>query len=254
MIDLLILTSCIAPPKQDFLKLCDHEVRYNQTLECIKYFLNSKTFKRIVLCDGSGFEIKDQELENISITSNTELELLTFKQDFQKVKDLGKGYGEGQIMDYILENSRLFKSSSFFIKVTGRLVVENIKPLVDKLNSSNTYFNIYPSKYLGCVDTRVYAMPTSLYVGKFRACYKSVNDAQRHSYEFCFTDVINENRIKIHYFPEVPRISGISGTNNKPYRQDAVYYVECILTKLHLMNTKLAAFLIIIVRTVFNRF
>lgn len=252
MIDLLILTSCIQPPKQDFLKLVNTDQRLEQTLTCVKFYIDSSAFQRIIICDGSNYQLDNTGISEYAAKHNVKLEILTFNQDFEKVAEFGKGYGEGEIMKYIVRNSILYKESSFFIKITGRLRIKNIKEITVKMKSMHTYFNIFPSRYIGCVDTRIYGIGTNLYEELFLDVYKQVDDRNRRSYEFCFTDTIKQNSLDITCFPEVPQIEGISGTNNKAYKLDAVYYTECLLTKLNLMNTSFSSYLILIVRTISN--
>lgn len=246
MVDLLIITSCINPPQQAYLKLTDGKIRYAQTIKSLRFYILSKMFRKIVLCDGSGYAFEDVDIVCLAKSNNVELELLSFQQDFNMVKEKGKGYGEGQIMEYIVEHSLLFQNSSFFVKITGRLKVLNIVDLTLKLSPKKNYFNIYQSRYIGCVDTRVYGMSTTLFKNIFLNAYKNVNDFKRHSYEFCFTDILKTYGIQYSCFPVVPQIIGFSGTGNIPYKLDSIYYLECILTKSHLMNTKFASYLILL--------
>lgn len=246
MIDLLIITSCINPPQQAYLKLTDGNKRYAQTIESLKFYILSKMFRKIILCDGSDYVFDEEDVIGLAKSNNVELELLSFQQDFNMVKEKGKGYGEGQIMEYIVKHSMLFPSCSFFIKITGRLKVLNIIDLTLKLSSEKNYFNIYQSRYIGCVDTRIYGMSTTLFKNNFLNAYRNVNDFERRSYEFCFTDILKTNGIYYCCFPVVPQIIGFSGTGNIPYKLDSIYYIECILTKFHLMNTKFASYLILL--------
>lgn len=246
MIDLLVVTSCINPRQQKNLQLFDPEERYQQTIECLKFFIDSAMFKSIVVCDGSGYNFAQNEIKKYSEEKKIELELLSFQQDFSKVEKLGKGYGEGEIMKYIVDNSRLFKKSHFFLKITGRLRVINIKEICQKISSGKVYFNIIPARYIGCVDTRLYGMNTEIYIRYFIDTYKAVNEQEHKSYEYCFTDTIRENKIELHSFPVVPLYAGISGTNNTEYSPDIVYKVECLLTKVGIMNTFFAGIVILV--------
>ena len=254
MIELLILTSCINPPKQSFLKLADSTERLAQTIESLKFYISSNAVKNIVLCDGSGFDFSHTNIAHLTKSKDINVEILSFVQDFSSVSERGKGYGEGEIMAHIVKYSKLFEKCQYFVKVTGRLKIDNIFVLSQKMDFSKTYFNVYPSRYIGCVDTRLYGMKTADYVKYFILAYKNVYDSLRMSYEFCFTDIIRINSLPICYFPEVPKIFGISGTNNRAYKLDAVYYAECILTKMNIMNSRFASYKILLVRTISKLF
>lgn len=250
MIDLLILTSCIRPEKQSFLRLQDPDARYKQTIDCLKYYIENTDIKNVVICDGSGYDLTNDPIANYAGSHNVCFEALFFKQNSEKVNLLGKGYGEGEIMLYIKNNSVLFKRCKTFVKVTGRLIVKNIDVISHAIDAeNNTYFNIIPSLYLGCVDTRVYAMSKDSYISYFGEAYKKVDERKRQSYEFCFTDVINTNKIKILPFPYVPIIAGYSGTQNMKYKKDFIYYTSKIMTALGIMNSKFAAVVLLIIHS-----
>lgn len=256
MIDLLVITSCVNPPRQQFLRLVDSKERMMQTKQCLDFFISSRLFRNIVICDGSNVDCVDQDLINKAENNDVKLETLFFKQDFEKVMLLGKGYGEGEIMEFVVKNSVLFKQSTFFIKITGRLKVSNIRSLLMNINTSLVYFNIFPARKLGCVDTRLYGMPTDRFVHYFLTAYKQVNDNQRRSYEYCFTDVLHFNKLRFSPFAYVPVFEGFSGTENRRYSKDLVYWTEFILNDFGLMNTKFASIAILsssLVRKIFKK-
>lgn len=246
MVDLLVITSCVMPPQQQFLKLVDSKERMRQTKQCLDFFISSRLFRYIVICDGSNVDCTDQYLKNKAENNDVRLESLFFLQNFEKVRLFGKGYGEGEIMEHIVKNSILFEQSKFFIKITGRLSVNNIRSLLMHINTSSIYFNIFPARKLGCVDTRLYGMPTDKYEHYFLSAYKQVNDSQRRSFEYCFTDVLQVNKLKFIPFAYVPIFDGLSGTKNRRYSKDLVYWTEYIFNILGLMNTKIASIAIFV--------
>lgn len=241
MVDLLILTSCINPPKQDFLMLTDQTERYTQMIDSIKYYITAGVFKNIVVCDGSNYNLENEEIRNNADINNINLEILYFNQDFSSVRKFGKGYGEGEIMRYIIENSQLYRKATNFIKITGRLKIININKIYHRLNPQNNYFNFFPATKIGCVDTRFYMIQKVIYESVLINSYKKVNDRLRNSYEYCFTDDLHNNNIRFYCFPEVPEFIGYSGTTNTRYGKDSFYHLENILTKLGIMKTKIGA-------------
>ncbi len=248
MIDSLILTSCVYPPEQKLLKLNDGKERYKQTLNSILFYIGCGLFRRIIVCDGSGCDFGSENLPTFSKKHDVQLEILYFKQDFFKVSEYGKGYGEGEIMNYVISNSNLLRNCFNFVKITGRLCVENIDTIVSGVKDKNyIYFNIIPSKKIGCVDTRVYIMPKETYRNYFLDAYKRVNDGIGNTYEYCFTDVIKANKLKIHSIPQVPILVGYSGTENKQYGKDLEYKTKVLLKKVGLMNTMFAAYILLVI-------
>lgn len=249
MVDLLILTSCIQPTQQDNLKLLDWKERYNQTIACLKFYIESGAFSKILICDGSGYGLRDDAITKYASNHFVEFESLSFLQNQELVKMKGKGAGEGEIMAYIVQNSKLFKECSSFIKVTGRLVVGNIVELVGKMTPTETpYFNIMVSRVRGSVDTRVYGISTSMYANYFIDAYKNVDDNAGETYEIVFGRILKSNNIKYKPLPLTPILIGKSGTDNKAYQKDVTYYVSVIMTKIGLMNTNIALFVLGIIK------
>ena len=94
---ILLITSCVAPPMQPNLILSDPQIRCKETIKGLIFFIKSGTFDKIVLCDNSGFTFNNDELTALATNYNVSLEILTFVGDSSKVKERGKGYGEGAV-------------------------------------------------------------------------------------------------------------------------------------------------------------
>lgn len=50
----------------------------------------------------------------------------SFQGDVDAVRMKGKGYGEGEILAYLYENSSIMQRSRYYYKITGRLTINNI--------------------------------------------------------------------------------------------------------------------------------
>ncbi|MGN0347434.1 MAG: hypothetical protein ACI4DU_09120 [Lachnospiraceae bacterium] len=223
----LIITGTIEPVKQDKLVVQDSKVRLEQYLACIRYYIEQDGIQKIVFCDNSNYE--DAELllikDNLQLhaqKNRKELEWLSFQGDSSAVQTYGKGYGEGEIMEYVMAHSELMKSEDYFVKVTGRLVVDNLGQIVRVLDKRNKkkqlcYINIPNRTRRDIYDTRIYAMSKELFQTYFQKAYKKVNDGQGHFLEHVYKDVIQTNKIASRNFPLYPRIRGISGSSGGEY-------------------------------------
>lgn len=214
-----IITGTICPDKEvGQLVLKDTIERLKQYEESIEFFINSKAFNKLIFCDNSNYDIKRLEyLEKHAEVNGIELELLSFKGDAQGVKFHGKGYGEGEIMKYIVNHSKLLKNENFFVKITGRLKIDNIKEITEKLDPSKIYFNIPNRNRRDMYDTRMYGMPLSYFKKYFADAYHKVNDPKGIFLEYVYTDVVLENSFEVTNFPRYPRIVGISGSSGTVY-------------------------------------
>lgn len=241
MADLLILTSCINPPRQNFLKLTDFKERYLQTVDSIKFYIDTGVFENIVICDGSNYNLKNDKIVTYAKERNVNLEILCFKQNFSNVIKFGKGYGEGEIVEFITKHSQLYNNIKNFIKITGRLKILNIKDIISKLDENKDYFDFFPAIKIGCVDTRFYMIRKHVFETVLLNSYKKVNDDNRYSYEYSFTDDLHLNNVHPYRFPVAPIFSGYSGTTNTQYTKDCYYYLKRILINLGILNTKITA-------------
>jgi hypothetical protein len=80
---------------------------------------------RIVVGDNSNPKSDFRHVKSYANHYGTELEVLPFVGDAERVQAHGKGYGEGEIMNFIIANSVLLRGEKHFFKVTGRLFVNN---------------------------------------------------------------------------------------------------------------------------------
>lgn len=252
---ILLITSCVAPPMQLNLILSDPQIRYKETIKGLDFFIKSGAFDKIVLCDNSGFTFNDDELTSLATSHHVSLEILTFRGDSSKVKERGKGYGEGEIMKYILENSRLLKTEDFFFKITGKLSVANIEDIIRKINQKKNYFNIVTLKWFGAIDTRFYGVNKQVFIDVLLYEYLKVNDGEMVWYEICFRNALKKARIAFDSFPIYPIICGLSGTQGIEYvHNDINYKYHRLLTKVGIHNSffsSLSSYILLKITTLF---
>lgn len=216
---LLILTGTINPaPQTGFLELRDVQEREEQYFLSLKYFIETGVFQKIIFCENSNYESHViKKLGEIAQNKRVRLELLSFQGDAARTAEQGKGYGEGEIMEYIFRRSKLLEGEEYFIKITGRLLVDNISSLARKMNNNICYFNIPNHSHREMYDTRIYGMPVRLFRSLFIEAYHRVNDREGRYLEKVYTAVLEENHIKVRNFPRFPRIRGISASTGAEY-------------------------------------
>ena len=215
----IIVTGTIAPDaKVGQLQIRSSEERLSQYKKALYELISSGAHARVVFCDNSSFGTDGfTELTELAKDRGVEFEVLSFCGDADAVIKHGKGYGEGEILDYALDNSKLAEGESFFIKVTGRLVVDNIADIVDHLVTDRIYFNIPNIHRRDMYDTRLYAMPVGVYRDVFSKSAKRVDDSAGYYLEHAFTDAAFDGGMKVYNFPRYPRIRGVSGSGGIRY-------------------------------------
>lgn len=216
---LLVLTGAVKPAAScGNVTIRDEAERLKQYIESIQFFIESGAFTKIVFCDNSNFGTEKLEsLQNEAQKHCVLLELLSFQGNAEQTAIHGKGYGEGEIMDHVFANSKLLSGEQSFMKITGRMKVDNIKAIISRLKVEKTYFNIPNRTHREMYDTRMYVMPVKAFRTLFINQYDKVMDDEGIYLEKVYTSVIQENHIHIDNFPRYPRIVGVSGSTGVQY-------------------------------------
>lgn len=200
------------------LVLRDEEERLRQYKDSIYFFLESGAFSKVVFCENSNYGTeKLSYLTEFAQKRGIELELLSFQGNVEMSCIHGKGYGEGEIMDYVFTHSRLVEKEPYFVKITGRLKVDNVKDIVKHINQQRTYFNIPNRTRRDMYDTRIYGMPVNQFKDFFLNSYKRVMDDQGIFLEMVYTEILQKHSIKVFNLPKYPRIVGMSGSGGGIY-------------------------------------
>lgn len=241
MVDcVLLVTGTIRPNTNISVEINNKDERLREYINCLKYYICKSEIAKIVFCENSRYTFNQNSLFKLAQKYNKQLEILQFEGDVEKIGIYGKGYGEGEIIEYAFNNSKLIKNSDYFIKVTGRLIVNNLKQIIDKMVYPKTYFNLDLYGYQ-CIDTRLYGMTTEQYRNTFIHLYYNVRDRRnRRIIEKIFINTIRKNNIHIYNFPVYPEIIGCSGSSAIDYAKD-IRYIKWVLkieSRLNIINSK----------------
>jgi hypothetical protein len=219
----LLLTSSLIPTDLSG-NLNDPSMRMMHTIESISEWLKIDPHIQIVICDGSGFDFSETVKVNFP---SANIEFIFFNNDVDQIKKHGKGYGEGEIIRYAIEHSRLMKESEVFIKCTAKLWVANFKQCLLQWNKQficGAYFaNVFSYKKtaLQFIDTRFYITRKDFYVQHFSAVHIQLGNTAQ-SIEDAFLDVIQNKKIKHILFRTPPVICGVGGGSGKYYKSGVI--------------------------------
>lgn len=163
----------------------------------------------VVVCDGSGYDLRPR-LEGLG----NKFEFLSFVNDSEKVQVIGKGYGEGEIIDYALEESNTLKNAGHFIKITGKLWVTNLPALIHGFNG-HCGFSYHGFRSLKFMDTRFYIVAKEFFNEHLRDGYKSVDESQNKIIEEVYKSILQEFPVRDVLLKSSPRLFGTSGTTGR---------------------------------------
>lgn len=213
----LLITSAVrvAAP---FTKLQNQAIRREELLKSVNewYVLG---VREMVVCDGTGYdfsaEITQMRLPKLNF------ECFAFFNSENVVSERGKGFGEGQIVEYALKRSELIAQSDSFMKCTGKIWCENYLSVLKNFNGQFAADICLPVDRR-MVDTRFYIVGTNYYKNNFRAVHEGVNDKEGVYLEHMFFAMAEEN-MKLNFVTKFPlRVCGMSGSSGKMYKVSSI--------------------------------
>lgn len=137
----LIMTATIDVSKTPFVQLSNPKERLVQYLCALISWINFSDISSIIFCENSNTKFDFHKVKELALIQGKELEVLVFNGNL-KSEIYGKGWGEGEIIEYALEHSKLLKNSFAFYKVTGRLFVDNFSEVHAAYKGSPNVFKL----------------------------------------------------------------------------------------------------------------
>ena len=216
----ILLTACVNPCGMSDTALQDPDVRAEQYRQALDFYIK-ETNLPIVFCENTMY---DMSVDYKQYIDSGRLEFLTFDGNNYD-KQRGKGYGEAVIMKYAVEHSNLIRNSKYIIKITGRLIVTDIKRISSSplLCLNNLFRSNIKEKFIS----------TYLFVARPQLLQKLVNKSQ----ELIWEDSPTNDLIEHHWFRaltrdsdfndttyvqffQIPKVAGVSGTTGERYSMD----------------------------------
>lgn len=235
----ILLTSCVNPNGMPFTALSDINVRKQQYLDALRFYLNNTSLP-IVYVDNSNVNINKYNI--FSNIAENRLELLSF--DGNHDKDHGKGFGELEIIDYAIKHSHIINNNKnvSIIKITGRLIIVNIATILKQLK-----YNILPSSNsvicsmnsdFSMADSRLLIAPINFY-NRLIENRMAINDSEGVYLEHVLCSLIKkQNLYTFHPFFSEPQYQGVSGSTNINYQPqkhtniEKIQYIEYVISQI----------------------
>lgn len=238
----LLLTSSIVAHDPG-VQLKNTDARLHHALESIEQWLKLEPNLPIVLCDGSNFDLTPHVREKFP---HTKIECLFFANNTGDVVRYGRGYGEGEIVRFALEHSRLIREADCFAKCTSKLWVENFCECKKQWNGHlllkgvfSDVFSLFKVTQLAYIDTRFYIASCTTYREYFIDAHKHLRLDIGYGLEDSFKDIFQQQDLKNSLLPIPPVINGVGGGTGTYYKNPARRIVkEKIRLYLAMHNTK----------------
>ncbi len=206
----LLLTGCINPNGMPFTQLTNTSERQKQYVDAIHFYIIHTDYK-IVFCENSNTDIS-----SLLNNDHNRLEILTFLGNQDKLR--GKGYGEAEIIEYALcHSSFIHENNNIIIKITGRLVVNNIRQIIESIKYNKDFVTCLFHSNLKFADSRIFCGTTAFF-REFLKNKEHINDSKEIFFEHVLASTVLESSYRFIPFTEEPLISGISGSTGKKYQ------------------------------------
>ncbi|WP_294215500.1 hypothetical protein [uncultured Chryseobacterium sp.] len=231
---LCIITSAVTV-KSKYVAIQDSIIREHEYITAISKLLNISALSSVIICDNTMYNYNNNPVFKDLVTkSKINIEVLYFQGSNKEIYEYGKGYGEGEIMKFIFDNSKLITNYSSFYKITGRLHVENFDYVIKKSLNQSTLFvrTAFSLNYeRNFIKTFFYKMDVELFKEKFINQYLKVRDDENIFLEHIYFNTICENKIEINFFKAFPNVIGVSGSTGGLYTKN--FFLKFLVNKIY---------------------
>lgn len=213
----ILLTACVNPGGMSYTILQDSNIRAKQYTKALDYYIKT-TDVPIVFCENTMY---DMSTDYQRLIDSGRLELFTFDgNNFDKLR--GKGYGEALIMKYAIDNSEIIRNSKYVIKITGRLIITDIKRVASSplLCLNNLFRSNIKEKFISTYLFVARPLLLQKFINKYQELIwedSPTNDLIEHHWFRALTQDPELNNTTYIPFLSIPKVIGISGTTGECY-------------------------------------
>jgi hypothetical protein len=227
-IPILLSSSVIA--YDNSVALTDMHLRIQLTIASIHEWLKIDASLRIVVCDGSNYDFSPAVRHEFP---GALIECLYFQNDQQLVREFGRGYGEGEIVKYAINNSKFIDQFNCFAKCSAKLWVTNFLKCADDWNGfarfkavfSSVFSPFYNTSY-EYVDTRFYIVSLRYYRMHLENAHHAIDIGIGYGLEQCFHDVLVAQKLNHYLFNLPPIICGVGGGTGISYNNSRLRIIK----------------------------
>lgn len=215
----------------------DSLLRLEETKKALLSITQKGYFNEVVIVDGSNCEIlSTEEIEEYKQKGIT-IEQLSFQQNSDLVDKFGKGNGEMQITNYMVNNSKLVIKANGFYKLTARYFFDNFDEVITNIHEvDNVFYFYYPPllrNYKSFVATIFYKTTLDFYKQHIYGAMHMHSKSTSGLLESIFYKKL-KNLPKKSISVVFPIYSGTSGTTGKKM-MNRQYTLRNICSKIKLM-------------------
>ena len=216
----LLITTCIKV-SAIAAKITDPQERLTLTLEGIAKWLTNPAVESLVVVEGSDYDFS-AKVDSLKREAGKQVEFLRFRNDAERVRKQGKGYGEGEIVHYALTHSRVLKTSEYFAKCTGKLYVRNYARCLAAFDNQ-LQCAVNGKHEIESLDLRLYFARREFWLKHMADAHETVDDPAGYFIEYAYLDRLREIGLRGFTLTVPPIVTGRSGSDNILYKPPSLY-------------------------------
>ncbi|MBQ0958349.1 hypothetical protein KAK06_05210 [Ideonella sp. 4Y11] len=222
---LLITTSVVANAPRT--AVAATEERLALTLEGLERWLRLRPELAYVVCDGSGFDLREQ-VDDLCrrVAPSASVEVLHFVNDQSQVQRRGKGFGEGEIVQFALAHGRTLQGATRFAKCTGKLWISNLAAVEAWNRQQPASFDYRGRLRPVLLDTRFYLCDLAFYRDRLATAHHQVDEPAGVNLEHCFARALATEPLFRYAMLPPPIIHGVSGSMGVRYDEFDWHYAR----------------------------
>jgi hypothetical protein len=221
---LVLITTATNPPEGVFVLEMTNVATRKITAKAGVFFWAASGVSNIVIADATGQILLDQSEVLALKQMGVEVEQIHYLQDNDSVLSKGKGYGEGALIKFAMQNSALLKQADSFFKCTGKVYCRNFPEILHMIEQNNIKNIIWRDVFGNVADTRFFYSSKEFGENFLIAAYENIDDKNGICSEHCVWKIANEHltqRTSIR-----PLLSGFSGSLNQPYFDKGMGFLD----------------------------
>ena len=221
---LVLITTALHPPDGIFCLAMTDIAKRRITSKGAVFFWSALGIKKIVVADATGQVLLDSSEVRMLNQIGVEIEQIYYVQNHDLVIERGKGYGEGALIKFALENSRLLEEEVSFFKCTGKVYCRNFMDIfefIDKNHIKNIFWRYVLEE---AMDTRFFYVSKEFCRDVLLPVYENINDREHVTAEVSIFKMATETLVKGTLTR--PLLSGFSGSANEPHLEVSLGFMD----------------------------
>jgi len=239
----IILTCTVNPIKMPNLVRSNPEIRFQDYKKSFNFWIKNAFVNKIILLENSNFDLSyfNEIAKNIK---NKEIEIISSNSNNEYDKSLGKGYGQYLCLKEIFDQSKIAKTTKYFIDITGRHCVKNFKAIIEDIQKSESDIYVNITDNLKFADANIYGGTKKFFINYLLPETKKTNDLQNKIFENCVASATLKavsDGMNLSKTPIYAEIEGFIGTNGKKYKQNIIKKIKLFFfrkLKIYFFNHK----------------